>query len=110
MFYHSIRSKSLCSNTANVTIGDATLPGYAIKPTKAGILDFDQNGTSIARLEIDGNVEAVGLQLRASAAERVMISGGANTIAASTYPGAWVGDATGLISGRGRRCTTCWGL
>lgn len=86
-------------NTANVTIGDATLPGYAIKPTKAGILDFDQNGTSIARLEIDGNVEAVGLQLRASAAERVMISGGANTIAASTYPGAWVGDATGLISG-----------
>lgn len=86
-------------NTANVTIGDATLPGYAIKPTKAGLLDFDQNGTSIARLEIDGNVEAVGLQLRASSAERVMISGGANTIAASTYPGAWVGDATGLISG-----------
>ena len=86
-------------NTANVTIGDATLPGYAIKPTKAGILDIDQNGTSIARLEIDGNVEAVGLQLRASAAERVMISGGANTIAAASYPGAWVGDATGLISG-----------
>src|SRR5210317_2026168 len=86
-------------NTANVTIGDATLPGYAIKPTKAGILDIDQNGTSIARLEIDGNVEAVGLQLRASSAERVIISGGANTIAASTYPGEWVGDATGLISG-----------
>jgi len=84
--------------TANVVIGDASVPGYSIKPKRAGILELSKVG-GLATVEIDGDIEAHGLRILRSGAERVLISGVDRDIASSFYPGSYVGDAGGMVTG-----------
>ena len=84
--------------TANVVIGDASVPGYSIKPKRAGILELSKVGGP-ATVEIDGDIDAHGLRILRSGAERVLISGPDRDIASSFYPGSYVGDAGGMVTG-----------